>query len=194
MRGVIWGRVGASVATHMTGTLGHGIGGHEYFVRAAEARCSTVRAAERRRLTSELFADLDAAIGDVEIVAIDCGTRHGVRIHAAAFDDAGSLAALIAGRVAAEDVRDGAGTMLAPAGTALTPALARRIEAARIGCVTVRDVRMCAAVGGVCSRCFGLSPEDALWTCVGDSVGVRAAAAIATAVSRQRLCGMFHIC
>jgi DNA-directed RNA polymerase subunit beta' len=194
MRGAIQASPARDMVTHMTGTLGTGLGVHEYFVRAAEARCVTLTTAERQHQASEMLADLDAAIGDVEIVAIDCGTTRGVRIYATAFDDAGSLAVQIAGSVAAEDVRDRAGAVLVPAGTPLTPALARHIEAAQIAWVVVRDVRTCAAIGGVCSRCFGLSPEDALWTCVGDPVGARAAAAIATAVSHQPLSGNFFIC
>lgn len=196
MCGVIDIPFGDRVATHMTGTLGHGRGPHEYFVRAAAGRHSARVVAERQQLAGLLFTDLDAAIGDTEIVAVDCGTTRGVRIRATAFEDAspGSLAARIAGCVAAEPVRDRAGTVLAPAGAVLTPALANRIETARIASVMVRDVRTCEAIGGVCSRCFGPSPEDALWTCVGDAVGARAAAAIATAASRLPPRRIYHIC
>lgn len=194
MRGAIQVSPVRDLVTHMTGTLGAGLGVHEYFVRAAEARFVTLTTAERHRQASELLADLDAAIGDIEIVAIDCGTTRGARVYATAFDDAGSLAAQIAGSVAAEDVRDRTGAVLAPAGTPLTLALTQRIEAARIASVVVRDVRTCAAIGGVCARCFGLSPEEALWTSVGDPVGARAAAVIAAAVSHQPLHGSYFIC
>jgi hypothetical protein len=96
--------------------------------------------------------------------------------------------------VTAEDVCDRAGTLIAPAGTLLVPAFARRIEAAQIASVLLRDVRTCEGVGGVCSRCFGLAPEDALWTCVGDDVGARAALAIATVASQLPARRIYHIC
>lgn len=181
---------------HMTGTLGDGFGVHEYFVRAAEARHSMTTLAERQGATRELSAELDAAIGDVEISAIDCGTNRGVEVRAIVYeeDERRSLAAQIAGFVAAEEVRDRGGVVIAPAGTLLVPQLARRIEAARIASVVLRDVRTCEAVGGVCARCFGLAPEDALWTCIGDDVGARAAAAIATAASRLPARRIYHIC
>jgi DNA-directed RNA polymerase subunit beta' len=183
MRGVIEVPFGDGMVMHMTGVLGHGIAAHEYFVRAVEGRHRARLSAEQQQLAGQLLAELDAAIGDAEIAAVDCGTTRGIRIRATAFEDhaTGSLAARVTGCVAAEAVRDRTGTVLAPAGAALTPALAQRIETAQIASVLVRDVRTCEAVGGVCSRCFGLSPEDALWTCVGDDVGARAAAAIATA-------------
>jgi DNA-directed RNA polymerase subunit beta' len=194
LRGVIM--VGARWGTGMIGTVGDGIGPHEYFMRAAETRNDLLDDAERRWRAYELARDVDAVIGDLEIVAIDCGTTRGIRVRALKHDDhiAVSLAARIEGRVAAEDVRDRDGALLASAGALLVPALARRIEAALVRSVVVRDVRACEARDGVCSRCFGLGAEDALWTCVGDSVGARATAAIELAVGRLTSGQIIHIC
>jgi DNA-directed RNA polymerase subunit beta' len=165
-------------------------------MRAAEVRNDLLDDAERRRHAFELARDVDAVIGDLAIVAIDCGTTRGMRVRALESDDhiTGSLAARIEGQVAAEDVRDRDGALLAGAGTLLVPALARRIEEALVASVVVRDVRTCEADGGVCTRCFGLGPEDALWTCVGDRVGARAAAAIGFAVGRLNPRRITHIC
>jgi DNA-directed RNA polymerase subunit beta' len=187
---------GEGLVTHLTGTLGEGIGTHEYFVRSVEARRNALTVAERQQLALEMFADLDAAIGDVEVVALDCGTSRGVPVRAIVYaeDEVGSLAAKIAGSVLAEDARDRDGALLVPAGAVLAPVLARRIEAARIASVVLRDVRTCEAVGGVCARCFGLAPEDGLWTCVGDDVGARAAAVIAREASRLPPRRIYHIC
>lgn len=195
-RGVIGVPFGEYRVMHMAGTLGDGLGTHEYFMRAAESRRATTTAADRHRVAAEMLADLDAAIGDVEIVAVDCGTTRGVVVRAIVYeeDERGSLAAKIAGSVAAEPICDRDGDVIAPAGAVLVPELARRIEAARIASVVLRDVRTCEAVGGVCARCFGLGPEDALWPCAGDAVGARAAVAIATAASRLPARRIYHIC
>lgn len=195
-RGTIRVPFGDHVVMHMAGTLGDGLGTHEYFVRTVEARRTTLDAAARQQIARALLADLDAAIGDIEIVAVDCGTTRGVEVCATVFeeDEPGSLADKLAGAVAAEDVRDRAGAVIARAGAVLSPELARRIEAARIAAVVLRDVRTCEASGGVCAWCFGLAPEDALWTCAGDPVGARAAATIATAASRIALGRIYHIC
>lgn len=182
--------------THLTGTLAEGIGTHEYFVRAAEARHGAQTAAAREAQALAMFADLDAAIGDVEIVTYDCGTTRGVAVRATFHEEVevGSLAEKIAGAVTAEDVVDRDGVVIAPAGTVLVPPLARQITAARIAAVVVRDVRTCEAIGGVCAQCFGLAPEDALWPCVGDEVGARAARAIATAASKLAPRRIHHVC
>ena len=86
------------------------------------------------------------------------------------------------------------GEVLAVAGALITPAIARRIEAAQVVSVMIRDVRTCEARGGVCARCFGLAPEDAIWPSIGDEVGARAAEAISAAVRRLPRDRMFHIC
>lgn len=193
-RGTIY--VGPGWATGMTGTLGGGLDGHEYFVRATEARHGLLTTSERRWLAYELARDIDAVIGDLAIVAVDCGTARGMRVRAFEYEGyvPGSLAARIEGCVAAEDVHDRDGTLLAATGTLLVPALARRIEEGHVTSVVVRDVRSCEAEDGVCARCFGLAPEDALWTCIGDGVGARAAAAIGAAVGRLARRRIFHIC
>jgi len=195
-RGTISVPFGEYLVMHMTGTLGEGLKTHEYFVRAVETRRTTLDAAARQQIARDLFADLDAAIGDVEIVALDCGTRHGVRVRAILFegDEPGSLAAKLSGAVIAEDVRDRTGAVIACAGAVLEPVLARRLEETRVASLVLRDVRTCEAVGGVCARCFGLAPEDALWTSIGDAVGARAAGAIASAASRLAVRRVYHIC
>lgn len=132
-RGTIRVPFGEYQVLHMTGTLGHGLGMHEFFIRAVEARHNVLDAAARQDIAQAMFAELDAAIGDIEIVVDDCGSA-------------------------------------------------------------ARDVRTCEAAGGVCARCFGLAPEDALWPCVGDPVGARAAAAIARAANQLAMHRYFRIC
>jgi DNA-directed RNA polymerase subunit beta' len=195
-RGTIEVPFGDTHVMNMTGTLGGGLGVHEYFVRAVEARHATCEAAARLDLARALFADLDAAIGEVEIVAHDCGTARGVRIEALVLDASGERALIdkLTGAVVAEAACDARGGVVAAAGAVLTPALAHQIAAARIAAVVVRDVRTCEAVGGVCARCFGLAPDDALWPSVGDPVGGRAAVAIAHAASQLAPRRFFHIC
>jgi len=189
--GVI-GRYQSAIA--MTGTFGDGVPALEYFVRAGEARRGLLTGGECRRLAYELARDIDAMLADVAIIAIDCGTARGMRVAAREFDDDGALASRIAGSVAAEDVHDRTGALLVAAGTLLTPALARLIESERIASVVVRDVRTCEASPGVCARCFGLAPEDGLWTCIGDRVGARAAATIGAKLGQLEARRVFHIC
>jgi DNA-directed RNA polymerase subunit beta' len=196
IRGVIptasgWGELAAG----MVGTLARGASAHQYFLACAEARRAALDARERAREAALLFRDLFAVLGDLEIVAIDCGTERGVRVRGLPSDDRpGSLAHLVEGRVTAETVVDRAGEVIAPAGALITPALARRIEAARVASVVIRDVRACDARGGVCARCLGLAPEDAIWPTIGDDIGARASAAIAAAAQRLARDQVFHIC
>jgi hypothetical protein len=194
LRGVIV--VGSRWATGMVGTVADGIDVHEFFIRAAAARNDVLDAAERKRRAYELARDVDAVIGTLEIVAVDCGTARGIRVRALEYDEhtVGSLALRIENQLTAEDVHDRNGVLLAAAGTLLVPALARRIEQALVTSVVLRDVRTCGALDGVCARCFGLGPEDALWTCVGDRIGARAAAAIGGGVAQLAPRRITHIC
>jgi DNA-directed RNA polymerase subunit beta' len=180
----------------MIGTPARGWSTHEYFLTCAEARREVVAAGERDRDVARLFRDLFTVLGDLEIVAVDCGTARGLRVRRRPDgDDArGSLARRIDGFVIAEAVVDRTGEVIATAGTLITPALAQRIEGAQVVSVMVRDVRACEARGGVCARCFGLAPEDAIWTSVGDGVGARACEAIAEAARRLPKDLVFHIC
>lgn len=182
-------------ALELTGTLGTGLGTHEYFFRAEHRRRAALEAGERHRVAHEMLEELDAVLGEVAIVAADCGTAQGVRVRASADDNhTGSLARIIAGSVTAEELRDRSGAVLAPIGVLLVPALARQIEAAGISSVLLRDVRTCEAVAGVCARCFGLAPEDARWPRLGEGVGARAAAAIADAMRELLPRRITHIC
>jgi DNA-directed RNA polymerase subunit beta' len=183
----------------MEGLIGSLIGGLstiEYFSTCAVARRGVCEAAARDREADALFHDLFAVLGGIAIVASDCGTARGTRVRASEHaDDAGSwLAHRIEGRVASQDVVGHTGEVLAVAGALITPAIARRIEAAQVVSVMLRDVRTCEARGGVCARCFGLAPEDAIWPSIGDEVGARAAEAISAAVRRLPRDRMFHIC
>ena len=180
----------------MVGTLAHGSNPHEYFLTCAEARHKTLDTLERDRKAARLFRDLFAVLGDLEIVAIDCGTARGVRARRPPYgaDARASLARRIEGCVTADAVADRDGEVIAPPGTLITPVLARRIEAAGVASVQVRDVRTCDARGGVCARCFGLVPEDAIWASVGDDVGARASEAIGAAALRLPSARVFHIC
>ncbi|MCE9572580.1 MAG: hypothetical protein K8W52_05440 [Deltaproteobacteria bacterium] len=166
------------------GTLARGFGTHEFFLACAEARTEIVEAAARAGEAERLRRDLLAVIGDVAIVAVDCGATRGVTVRAIDFFDepAGAFARVVEGRVAAAAIAMDDGEALA-AGTLITPRLARRIEAA-VRSIEIRDVQTCEAEAGVCARCFGLAPEDAIWPTVGDRVGVRAAETIAAAAER----------
>ena len=191
IRGVIETRW--AIVAGMVGTPARGSSTQEYFLGCAEARRAALAAVDRDREAARLFRDLFAVLGDVEIVARDCGTSRGMRVRRLNDDEAGALAQRIDGCVTVEAVVDRAGQMLATAGDLITSALARHIEAARVPSVMVRDVRVCEARGGVCARCFGLAPEDAIWPATGDDVGARASEAIA-AVARRLHRFTAHIC
>lgn len=177
-----------------TGTLAGGFGPHEYFLACAEARTAIVDAAARAREAERLRRDLLAVIGEVAIVAEDCGATRGVTIRVFDFFDepGGAFARVIEGRVAAAAIVMDDGEALA-AGTLFTPMLARRIEAA-VRSIEIRDVQTCEAEAGVCARCFGLAPEDAIWPTVGDRVGARAAETIAAAAERLPRTFLTFIC
>jgi DNA-directed RNA polymerase subunit beta' len=177
------------------GTLASGLDVHEYFMCclvADEARCNI---AQRTRVAAGLCETLQVALGDVTIVARDCGTTTGVAVRALLDEQTvvASLGQRAQGHVVVEAVTAPSGELIAPAGALVTSALADRIDATGVFVVVVRDVLACQAEGGVCSRCFGLAPEDAIWPAVGDDVGARAAQAIAHE-ARRFADHYFHIC
>jgi DNA-directed RNA polymerase subunit beta' len=178
-----------------TGTFAGGFGCHEYFLSCAEARAATTRTRARVDQAELLLRDLLAVLGDVEIIANDCGTPRGMPVRALELPGGpASLAAILEGRVTAAPVATVTGEPLATANQLITPALARRIAAAQLPSVQLRDVRTCDATGGVCARCFGLAPEDAIWPTVGDDVGARAAEAITAAAVALPTTSPFFIC
>jgi DNA-directed RNA polymerase subunit beta' len=178
-----------------TGTLAGGFGCHEYFLSCAEARARTTQIDARVDQAALLLRDLLAVLGDIDIVAHDCGTARGMQVRALDLPGGpASLAAILEGRVTAAPIATVTGEPLATANQLITPALARRIAAAQLPSVPLRDVRTCDATGGVCARCFGLAPEDATWPAVGDDVGARAAEAIATAAVALPTTSPFFIC
>jgi DNA-directed RNA polymerase subunit beta' len=164
------------------GGLASGLDAHEYFMCCAATDRVRRDVARRSLVAARLFDMLQAALGDVAIVAGDCGATAGTVVRALRDDGATvSLGQRVRGQIVIEPVTAPSGELLAPAGALITTALADQIDALDVSAVVVRDVLACQAEGGVCARCAGLGPEDAIWPAVGDDLGARAARAIAQA-------------
>jgi hypothetical protein len=117
----------------------------------------------------------------VLVTSEDCGTQDGLEVAPITHDGVlmEGIAQRIQGRVAAEDVRDPSGTVLARRGELISKEQAQAVEAAGIEKARIRTALTCAAQKGVCGKCYGEDPAWGRMVKLGTAVGVIAAQAMA---------------
>lgn len=172
---------------------------HEFFALRADARREQLEQDERDAEASALLQDLHAVLGELRIVAVDCGSLRGLRTEALVRREGREVVTVFTleeralGRVLAEDALARDGAVLAPRGMLVTRRELDAIERAHLPYLVLRDVRFCEASEGVCARCFGLYREDGTWPQLGDRVGALAARSIAR-TARHLVERWFHLC
>jgi DNA-directed RNA polymerase subunit beta' len=168
---------------------------HEAFLRWRMERHAAFAEDHAPAAIGSLLHDLAVALDGTQVSGLDCGTAQGIVI-GPQMSESGevlrSLGGRAEGRVLAADAVTLGGDVLARRDERVTPALARRLDAAALPAVSVRDPLVCEGDTGPCSRCLGLDPHDGTWPQPADALGPRIAHTIARAV-RERPAHMFHI-
>ncbi len=168
---------------------------HEAFLLWRKERRTVFTEDHPPAAIGSLLHDLAVALDGTQVSSLDCGTAQGV-VLGPQMDESGgvlrSLGGRAEGRVLAADAVTLGGDVLGRRDERVTPALARRLDAAALPVVSVRDPLVCEGDTGPCSRCLGLDPHDGTWLQPADALGPRIAHTIARAV-RERPAHMFHI-
>ncbi len=181
MRGLMSKPSGEIIETPITSNFREGLTVLEYFISTHGARKGLADTALKTSDAGYLTRRLVDVAQDVIVTMHDCGCDEGITM--SALMEAGKvivpLSARIAGRYAAEDVKDPVtGEVIVKKGEEITDELAKKIEELGIETVKIRSVMTCRAPFGVCSKCYGRDLARRRPVQIGEAVGVIAAQSI----------------
>ncbi len=186
MRGLVANPKGETIPRPIKASFREGLSVLEFFISTHGARKGLADTALRTADSGYLTRRLVDVAQDVIIREEDCGTERGLRLPIATrLADGGLVKAddvetSVYARTLAADVlsADGAGEVLAAAGTDLGDLVIDRLLAAGVEEVRVRSVLTCDSAAGVCSACYGRSLATGKRVDVGEAVGIIAAQSI----------------
>jgi DNA-directed RNA polymerase subunit beta' len=166
----------------------------EYFISTHGARKGLADTALKTADAGYLTRRLVDVAQDIVVNEHDCGTLRGIEIEALREGEKTiePLRERIVGRTTAEDVIDGAGGIIAEAGTLLDRELAEKIEDSGIQSVLMRSVLSCESRHGVCALCYGYNLSEHKLVDIGEPIGVMAAQSIGEPGTQLTL-RTFHI-
>ena len=150
----------------------------EYFNSTHGARKGLTDTALKTAESGYLTRRLVDVSQDVIVTEVDCGDKEGnlvSRHESVAIGEA--FASRLAGRVAAETIKDGK-TVIVKAKELIGDEAAAAIEASDLEAVRIRSVLCCKTSWGVCSLCYGLDLGRGTMVKLGEPVGVIAAQSI----------------
>src|SRR6187402_562237 len=153
----------------------------EYFISTHGARKGLADTALKTADAGYLTRRLHDVSQDVIVNIEDCGTLRGIEVSALKKNEeiVESLGERILGRVALQDVINPlTSEILVHAGTQITEALVKGIEASPVEKVEVRSPLVCEATKGICAKCYGRNLATGKMTQRGEAVGVIAAQSI----------------
>ena len=181
MRGLMAKPSGEIIETPITSNFREGLTVLQYFISTHGARKGLADTALKTADSGYLTRRLVDVAQDVIISEIDCGTLDG--IESRAIVESGEiiepLRDRIVGRVTLEDIRDPySSDLLASASEVINEELASVIEDAGVEKVKIRSVLTCAALRGVCAKCYGRDLGTGELAELGLAVGVVAAQSI----------------
>ena len=181
MRGLMAKPSGEIIETPITSNFREGLTVLQYFISTHGARKGLADTALKTADSGYLTRRLVDVAQDVIISELDCGTLDG--IESRAIVESGEiiepLRDRIVGRVTLEDIRDPfTSDLLASASEVITEELASAIEDAGVEKVKIRSVLTCAALRGVCAKCYGRDLGTGELAELGLAVGVVAAQSI----------------
>ncbi len=180
MRGLMAKPSGEIIETPITANFREGLNVLQYFISTHGARKGLADTALKTANSGYLTRRLVDVAQDVIITEIDCGTGDGIEVKALV--ESGEirerLQDRVVGRVAARDVREIDGTVLARAGQEITEDLAAELERAGIDRVVIRSVLTCETERGVCQLCYGRNLATGRLVERGEAVGIIAAESI----------------
>jgi DNA-directed RNA polymerase subunit beta' len=175
MRGLMANPQGEIIDLPIRTNFREGLTVTEYVISSYGARKGLVDTALRTADSGYLTRRLVDVAQDVIVREDDCGTTRGIPIDA---DDKGRYAAKLVGRLAAEPVLDGDGTVIVDRDGEIDAPTTARIEAAGVKTVVVRSPLTCEAARSVCRKCYGWALAHNELVDLGEAVGIVAAQSI----------------
>ena len=181
LRGLMAKPSGEIIETPIISNFREGLTVLEYFISTHGARKGLADTALKTADAGYLTRRLADVAQDMIVSMEDCGCDEGIWI--SALMEAGNvvipLSSRIAGRFAAEEVRDPVtGEVIVGKDEEITDEMAKRIEDLGIDKVKIRSVLTCRAPFGVCSKCYGRDLARRRPVQVGEAVGIIAAQSI----------------
>jgi DNA-directed RNA polymerase subunit beta' len=176
MRGLVANPRGEIIPRPIRANFREGLTVLEYFISTHGARKGLADTALRTADSGYLTRRLVDVSQEVIVRAEDCGTDRGIRLDVDA--ERAHLKQKLLGRVLLEDAVDSTGTVVAPAGTGVTPAVREAVDRGGVEEVVVRSVLTCDARYGVCQKCYGISLATGALVELGEAVGIIAAQSI----------------
>ena len=180
MRGLMAKPSGEIIETPIISNFKEGLTVLEYFNSTHGARKGLADTALKTANSGYLTRRLVDVAQDCIINEDDCGTSRGIDI-AAVMEGAETVVSLserILGRVTAEDVRGGDGSLVIPANTYVDEDVALKVEEAGVDRVKVRSPLTCETKNGICAQCYGRDLARGTLVNRGEAVGVIAAQSI----------------
>ncbi len=179
MKGLIVNTRGETLEFPVLSSMKEGMTPIEYFITTHGSRKgladTALQTAKAGYLTRRLFVVAQDAI----VTEADCKTKEGIeigRVSSSGIEIAFSKA--IRGRVVAEDIVDGEGTVLFKKGHLLSRLDSISVEKSTVKSVIVRSPMTCKTLQGVCQQCYGIDLTTNRLVDIGEAVGTVAAQAI----------------
>ncbi len=181
MRGLMFATSGKTMEIPIKSNFREGLNILEYFIAARGARKSLSDTALKTADSGYLTRRLVDVAQDVIIREHDCGSRHGLIVHA--IKDGNEVIEplkdrLVGRYVIGDVVNPHTGEIIAEDNTMLSEKQASDIVAAGIEQLEIRTVLQCRARHGVCSHCYGADLAHSTPVDLGESVGIIAAQSI----------------
>ena len=155
MKGLVASPSGDIIELPVKGNFKEGFDVLEFFISSHGTRKGLSDTALRTANAGYLTRRLVDVSQDVVISGDDCGTDEGSIMTKEHSEKMGQkLSDRVMGRFALEDIKDGRKTIVKK-GEVITEESAREIEKRKIDNISVRTVRRCEMVKGVCIKCYG---------------------------------------
>ncbi|MGO3152899.1 MAG: DNA-directed RNA polymerase subunit beta' [Galactobacter sp.] len=184
IRGLVANPQGEIIPRPIKSSYREGLSVLEYFIATHGARKGLADTALKTANSGYLTRRLVDVSQDVIVREHDCGTRRGLTVPVAGYDESGnrSLHETVENsaytRTLAADVVDANGEILASAGEDVGDVLIEKLYSAGIDEIRVRSVLTCDSAVGTCALCYGRSLASGKLVDIGEAVGIIAAQSI----------------
>jgi DNA-directed RNA polymerase subunit beta' len=184
IRGLVANPQGEIIPRPIKSSYREGLSVLEYFIATHGARKGLADTALKTANSGYLTRRLVDVSQDVIVREQDCGTRRGLTVPVAGYDESGnrSLHETVENsaytRTLAADVADANGEILANAGDDVGDVLIEKLYNAGVDEIRVRSVLTCDSAVGTCAMCYGRSLASGKLVDIGEAVGIIAAQSI----------------